>query len=218
MRRHLLPCRQINFERGSGLSSRNDTKRFEPWDVPSEGRGLRYLVRFVNRAYTKLVEAELRKHVDITYAQWSFIRVLCDEDGLSQRELSERNGLMENTTFVALNIMQMRGWVRRQRDTSDKRRWLIYLTVEGRALGRLHPLVEKTARIAVENVPPETITFVRQGLRQMLGNLETALEQRVHGAVENAKPMMRPKATRRQAKPKGVRKSKRSAVYPLEAR
>lgn len=200
------------------MSSRNDTKRFKPWDVPSEGRGLRYLVRFVNRAYTKLVEAELRKHVDITYAQWSFIRVLCDEDGLSQRELSDRNGLMENTTFVALNIMQTRGWVRRQRDTTDKRRWLIYLTAEGRGLGRLHPLVEKTARIAVENVPPETITFVRQGLRQMLGNLETALENHANGSLAKAKNITPPKAARGRVKPKPTRKAKRAAAYSLEAR
>jgi DNA-binding MarR family transcriptional regulator len=216
--RAILPYRQMEFFRRSRLSSRNDTKRFEPWDVPSEGRGLRYLVRFVNRAYTKLVEAELRKHIDITYAQWSFIRVLCDEDGLSQRELSDRNGLMENTTFVALNIMQTRGWVRRRRDTKDQRRWLIYLTEEGRALSRLHPLVEKTARIAVENVPPETITFVRQGLRQMLGNLETAIEKRTNGSRAKAKNVTQAKAARGQVKSKATRKSKRAAVYPLEAR
>ena len=144
-------------------------------DAPEEGRGLRYLVRFVNRAYTKLVEAELRKHVDLTYAQWSFIRVMCDEDGLSQRELSDRNGLMENTTLVALTLMEKRGWVRRQRDTQDKRRLLVYLTDEGRALGRLQPLVEKVGRVAVKNIPRETIVATRQGLRQMLSNLESAL-------------------------------------------
>lgn len=200
------------------MNSRNVTKRFEPWDVPSEGRGLRYLVRFVNRAYTKLVEAELRKHVDITYAQWSFVRVLCDEDGLSQRELSDRNGLMENTTFVALNLMETRGWVRRQRDTRDKRRWLIYLTDEGRALGRLHPLVEKTARIAVENVPPETVTFVRQGLRQMLGNLEAALEKRGSDPNPRIKATGTRKTRRVPVKSKLVRKPKRRPALSLEAR
>jgi DNA-binding MarR family transcriptional regulator len=164
-------------------SAKGGTRRFEPWNVPAEGRGLRYLVRFINRAYVKLVEAELRKHVDITYAQWSFIRVLWIEDGLSQRELSDRNGLMENTTFVALNLMEKRGWVRRERDMRDKRRWLIYLTEEGRALGRLHPVVEKTARIAIENISPETLTHVRQGLSQILGNLEGALEKRGNGAA-----------------------------------
>jgi MarR family transcriptional regulator, organic hydroperoxide resistance regulator len=197
------------------VNSRNITKRFEPWDVPAEGRGLRYLVRFVNRAYIKLVEAELRKHVDITYAQWSYIRCLSAEDGLSQRELSDRNGLMENTTFVALNRMEARGWVRRQRDAQDKRRWLIYLTDKGRALSKLHPLVERTARVAIENVPPETVTILQQGLQQMLGNLEGTLEKRA------AAPSPAPKARKRKhlpVKSRPVARAKRQGPPHLEAR
>lgn len=196
------------------MNSRSITKRFEPWDLPAEGRGLRYLVRFVNRAYIKLVEAELRKHVDITYAQWSYIRCLTAEDGLSQRELSDRNGLMENTTFVALNRMEARGWVKRQRDQQDKRRWLIYLTDKGRALGKLHPLVEKTARVAIENVPPETVNILQQVLQQMLRNLEGTLEKRM------AAPAPAPKARKKKRVPLKSRleSHKRPGAPNLEAR
>ena len=190
--------------------AKGGTGRFEPWNVPAEGRGLRYLVRFINRAYTKLVEAELRKHIDITYAQWSFIRVLWIEDGLSQRELSDRNGLMENTTFVALNLMEKRGWVRRERDTRDKRRWLIYLTEEGRALGRLHPVVEKTAKIAIENIPPEMLAHIRQGLSQILGNLEGALEKRGNGAAALGEDKAPPRKIKRASDV--ARKPKRRAA------
>jgi DNA-binding MarR family transcriptional regulator len=197
------------------VNTNSVTKRFEPWDVPSESRGLRYLVRFVNRAYIKLVEVELRKHVDITYAQWSYIRCLSAEDGLSQRELSDRNGLMENTTFVALNRMEARGWVRRQRDEQDKRRWLICLTDRGRALSKLHPLVERTARVAIKNVPPETVTFLQQGLQQMLGNLEGALEKCI------AAPSPAPRARKRkriQVKSRPAPRTKRHGTPQLEAR
>ena len=197
------------------MNSRNITKRFEPWDVPAEGRGLRYLVRFVNRAYIKLVEAELRKHVDITYAQWSYIRCLTAEDGLSQRELSDRNGLMENTTFVALNRMEARGWVRRQRDAGDKRRWLIYLTDKGRALSKLHPLVEKTARVAIENVPPETVAVIQQGLRQMLSNLEGTLDKRVTASSTAPAPR---KKKRLPVRSRPVARAKRQSPSHLEAR
>lgn len=178
------------MSKGQKLAVKDEADHFQPWDAPrhegangapEEGRGLRYLVRFINRAYTKLVEVELRQHADMTYAQWSFIRILCDEDGLSQRELSERNGLMENTTLVALNLMEERGWVRRQRDKEDKRRLLVYLTEKGRALGRLQPLVEKVGRVAVRDIPPDTIVAVREGLRQMLDNLEGALADTGNG-------------------------------------
>jgi DNA-binding MarR family transcriptional regulator len=140
---------------------------------------------------------------------------LSAEDGLSQRELSDRNGLMENTTFVALNRMEARGWVRRQRDKQDKRRWLICLTDQGRALSKLHPLVEKTARVAIENVPPETVTFLQEGLQQMLSNLEAALEKRV--SAPSPVPRARKKKSI-QVKPRLAPRTKRQGNPHLEAR
>src|SRR5262245_11569195 len=77
------------------------------------GKGLRVLIRSVHRAFARVIEAELSADTPITYAQWSFLRVLWREDGLSQRELSERLGLMANTTVISLNILESRGWVRR---------------------------------------------------------------------------------------------------------
>jgi DNA-binding MarR family transcriptional regulator len=162
--------------------------------APEDGHGLRYLVRALNRAYTKVVELELAPHVDITYAQWSFIRVLTHEDGLSQRELADRLGLMENTTLVALNLMERRGWVRRERDKRDRRRLLVYLTEEGREVQRLRPVVRKVSRAAVADLDASTIVTTRRALKIMLANLEQELEDIA------ARPRRRPsqKVVRRQ--------------------
>jgi DNA-binding MarR family transcriptional regulator len=143
---------------------------------PEDGRGLRYLVRAVNRVYTKLIETSLGPHLDITYPQWSFIRVLSQQDGLSQRELAERVGLMENTTLVALNVMERRGWVRRERDRTDRRRLLVYLTAEGRAVERLRPLVRDANLAAIQGLDQATVDALRRGLKAMLANLDEALE------------------------------------------
>ena len=143
---------------------------------PEEGRGLRYLVRAVNRAYTKLIETRLGPHIEITYPQWSFIRVLSQQEGLSQRELAERVGLMENTTLVALNVMERRGWVRRERDKTDRRRLLVYLTEEGRAMERLRPLVRQANRAAIKGLDQPGVDALRHGLKAMLANLEEELE------------------------------------------
>ena len=165
--------------------AQNRVKRFPPWNDPAqeieedaidEGQGLRYLVRFLNRAYTKLVEADLSTHVEITFAQWSFLRVLWDGDGLSQRELSERVGLMANTTLVAVNIMEKRGWIRRVRDQEDRRRLRIFLTDKGREIHKLRPVVRQVNSIAVRNVDPIDIVAVRRTLSQMLKNLEDAID------------------------------------------
>jgi DNA-binding MarR family transcriptional regulator len=164
---------------------------------PEEGRGLRHLVREVNRAYTKLIETSLGTHIEITYPQWSFIRVLAQQDGVSQRELAERVGLMENTTLVALNVMERRGWLRRERDKTDRRRLLVYLTEEGRAVERLRPLVRQANRTAIKGLDPATVEMMRQALKTILANLDEALETA-------AKPKRRParKAARAAERPR----------------
>ena len=168
-------------------------KRFQPWIVTPEnrteedhydGRGLRYLIHFVNRASTKLAESELGKHLDITHAQWRFLRVLMTEDGLSQRELSQRIGLMENSTVIAINVMEARGWIKRRRDDQDKRRLRIYLTDEGRALEKLSAVVQTVGRIAVRGMSEADIAILRQGLQHMLANMEEALDANMRAAKD----------------------------------
>jgi len=144
--------------------------------APEDGRGLRFLVRALNRRYTKLIESSLGSHIEITYPQWSFLRVLSQEEGLSQRELAERVGLMENTTLVALNVMERRGWLRRERDKKDRRRLLVYLTEDGRAVERLRPVVRQANRVAIKGLDPSTVATTREALTTMLANLDEALE------------------------------------------
>jgi hypothetical protein len=55
----------------------------------SLGGSLGYLVRDANRAFQRLLERRISPH-GVTRGQWYFLRVLWEEDGLSQRELSAR--------------------------------------------------------------------------------------------------------------------------------
>jgi DNA-binding MarR family transcriptional regulator len=92
-----------------------------------------YLLRDTYRAFTKILQARISTQ-GVTIGQWYFLRVLWDEDGLTQRELSQRVGMMEPTTVTALNGMEKRGYVNRVRNVEDKRKVNIYLTDKGRAL------------------------------------------------------------------------------------
>ena len=78
----------------------------------SLGGSLGYLVRDANRAFQRLLEKRISPH-GVTRGQWYFLRVLWEEDGLSQRELSVRVGMMEPTTVIALRSMEKAGLVRR---------------------------------------------------------------------------------------------------------
>ncbi len=74
----------------------------------SLGGSLGYLVRDANRAFQRLLERRISPH-GVTRGQWYFLRVLWEEDGLSQRELSARVGMMEPTTVIALRGMEKAG-------------------------------------------------------------------------------------------------------------
>src|SRR5881394_1115943 len=93
----------------------------------SLGGSLGYLVRDANRAFQRLLEKRIAPH-GVTRGQWYFLRVLWNEDGLSQRELSARVGMMEPTTVIALRSMERSGLIRRVRSTDDKRKTHVWLT------------------------------------------------------------------------------------------
>ncbi len=97
----------------------------------SESAG--YLVRDAHRAYQRLLEKRIGKH-GVTRGQWYFLRVLWDEDGLSQRELSARVGMMEPTTVIALRSMEKTGLIRRVRSADDRRKAQVWLTPKAKRL------------------------------------------------------------------------------------
>jgi len=172
-------------------TTRSDLSPDDPTDQEEyAGKGLRFLIRSVHRGFSRLIEAEIGTDTPITYAQWSFLRVLWREDGLSQRELSERLDLMENTTVVGLNIMEKRGWITRERDPEDRRRFKVLLTREGRALKRLLPHVRKVNRLSVEGIAEADIDTMRRTLEGMLNRLEDALER---SSTDRAEATARPK-------------------------
>ena len=70
---------------------------------PAESSG--YLVRDAHRAFQRLLEKRIAAY-GVKRGQWYFLRVLWTEDGLSQRELSARVGMMEPTTVIALRSME----------------------------------------------------------------------------------------------------------------
>lgn len=131
-----------------------------------------YLLRDTYRAFTKILQARISAH-GVTIGQWYFLRVLWDEDGLTQRELSQRVGMMEPTTVTALNGMEKRGYVRRVRNTDDKRKVNIFLTDKGKALRNvlLPHAIDVNIR-SVAGVPLEDVEAVRRTLHAMKRNLE----------------------------------------------
>ncbi len=135
---------------------------------------LGYLFRDIHRAFSRVLQTRIAAH-GVTIGQWYFLRALWEEDGLTQRELSQRVGMTEPTTVTALNGMEKRGYVKRVRNTTDRRKVNIYLTDLGHSLRpKLLPFAMETNEMAATGVTAKEIEKVRQVLRHMKKNLEDA--------------------------------------------
>ena len=80
-----------------------------------------YLIREANRYFSQFLQILVTRH-GITTSQWYFLRVLWDQDGLTQAELSSRVGIMTPTTVIALNTLEKKGLIKRHRHPTDKRK------------------------------------------------------------------------------------------------
>lgn len=96
-------------------------------------RALSTLVRDLHRSYARALQRRISSQ-GVSMGQWFFLRALWERDGLTQRELSQRVGMMEPTTVTAVSSMERRGFVQRVRNAHDRRKVNIFLTERGRAL------------------------------------------------------------------------------------
>ena len=131
-----------------------------------------YLVRDAHRAFQRLLEKRIAAH-GISRGQWYFLRVLWTQDGLSQRELSARVGMMEPTTVIALRSMEKAGLIRRARDTDDKRKTLVWLTAKAKRMRS--PMLTLARGITDEGeagISRDELALTRRVLARMTQNLD----------------------------------------------
>jgi DNA-binding MarR family transcriptional regulator len=132
---------------------------------------LAHLVKDATRALVRALQMRLVDH-GVSFGHWTFLRILWEHDGLTQRSLSEQAGVMEPTTFSALKAMEQLGYVTRRQMPENRKNVYVYLTPKGRALkAKLVPLAEEVNRIAVTGVSPEDIARIREILLAIIENL-----------------------------------------------
>jgi DNA-binding MarR family transcriptional regulator len=131
-----------------------------------------YLVRDAHRAFQRLLEKRIAAY-GVTRGQWYFLRVLWSEDGLSQRELSARVGMMEPTTVIALRSMERAGLIRRVRSKDDRRKSHVWLTARAKRMrGELLQLARGINAQADDGISPEDIAVFRRVIARMTRNLD----------------------------------------------
>ncbi len=94
---------------------------------------LGFLIVDSGRYVKRSLYARIANH-GIRGGAWFVLRVLWQRDGLTQRELAGRLGLMEPSVQEMLRAMERDGLVTRQRDEQDRRKVRIRITERAREL------------------------------------------------------------------------------------
>jgi MarR family transcriptional regulator, organic hydroperoxide resistance regulator len=132
---------------------------------------LAHLVKDSTRALVRALQMRLAEH-GVSFGHWTFLRILWEGDGLTQRGLSEQAGVMEPTTFSALKAMERLGYIIRRKRGGDRKKVYVLLTPKGRRLrSKLVPLAEDVNRIAVRDARPGDIATTRKVLLGIIENL-----------------------------------------------
>ena len=130
-----------------------------------------HLIRDTERAFRRALQMRLAAH-SVPFGHWSFLRILWESDGLTQKELSARAGVMEPTTFTAMKAMEALGYITRKQLPTNKKNMYVYLTDEGHALKeKLVPMAEDANHVSVEGVSPQDVKTARKVLLAMIENL-----------------------------------------------
>jgi DNA-binding MarR family transcriptional regulator len=131
-----------------------------------------YLVRDAHRAFQRLLERRIATY-GVTRGQWYFLRVLWTADGLSQRELSARVGMMEPTTAVALRSMERSHLIRRLRAEDDRRKVRVFLTAKAKRLrDELLMVARGITADAEQGIGARDLANFRQVIARMTANLD----------------------------------------------
>jgi MarR family transcriptional regulator, organic hydroperoxide resistance regulator len=140
------------------------------WEAVPHDR-LAHIIKGAWRSMVRSLQLRLAEH-GVSFGHWTFLRILWAGDGLTQRELSDQAGVMEPTTFSALNAMERLGYITRQRLPDNRKKVYVFLTPKGRRLqGKLVPLAEEVNRLAVGGVAKADVAATRRTLLAIIRNL-----------------------------------------------
>ena len=166
------PPRTARAKRTADCETQDETEAIlRHWQEAVPNDRFAHLVKDAIRALLRSLSLRLSAH-SVSIGHWTFLRILWDKDGLTQRELSVQAGVMEPTTHSALNAMEKLGYITRRQLPNSKKKVYVFLTPKGRLLkSKLVPFAEEVNEIAVRGVSAADIAATRRTLLAVIENI-----------------------------------------------
>jgi DNA-binding MarR family transcriptional regulator len=139
----------------------------------SSPQSIGYLVRYAYRTFVRALAVELEAHA-VTTGQWSVLRVLWQQEGLSQVELAQRMLVEKASLTSILADMAKRKLIVRTRNAEDRRKINISLTPQGRRLkDKLLPAGGRINKQATRGMSAAELAQFGSLLGRLTSNLES---------------------------------------------
>jgi DNA-binding MarR family transcriptional regulator len=143
-----------------------------PSDVfDDRGRTVPWIARTVHRLY----DAQAQKLLDtetLPIAYWYYLRVLAERGEVNQLELSKRVGIASTTAVPALDYLEKRGLVKRERDPNDRRKYFVKLQDEGKRLvDKMLPDLTDMISVSLEGISQRDMRVFWKVMHQIEANL-----------------------------------------------
>jgi MarR family transcriptional regulator, organic hydroperoxide resistance regulator len=140
---------------------------------PSPSDRLTHLMREADKRLVRALQKRLARH-KVAHGHWIFLRILWENDGISQTALSQLAGVMNASTSGAVQGMEKLGYIVRKQHSDNRKKVFVYLTPVGRALEKkLVPLAIETNELATKGFSKIQIANFRHALIAAIRNLDS---------------------------------------------
>jgi len=134
-------------------------------------RNLGYRIKLLSQLLTRTFQEQLEPF-GLTPFHWVVLCCLWKEDGLATCTLGERLQQVGGTLTGVIDRMEERGFVRRERDSHDRRIWRIWLTCAGKELETVLPPISRDLfEQAMTGISPPDQERLSQLIDRAIANL-----------------------------------------------
>ncbi len=130
-----------------------------------------HLVKSAYRCTSGALQKRLREH-GLLYGHWTFLRILWQSDGMTQRQLAAQAGVTEASTQTALAAMEKAGYISREKREDNRKEVRVFVTGKGAALRpQILACAHEINESLLAGISPEDIAATRRTLLAMIDNL-----------------------------------------------
>lgn len=120
--------------------------------------------------------AERLAPLDVNPREFAVLSNLASsEEPLHQQAVADALGMHRNNVVALIDALEAKGWVRRERDSADRRAYVLVPTRAGlRKLGRANAIVEKLDVVLAASLTTSEVDQLRDLLARVAGELGLA--------------------------------------------